>query len=94
MWSHYEDMQEETALRAYIQNFNNATDVIYTHSTIHREALVGKRTAPELKSITRSSNCSGLHKETGDNSRLFSKLGKAMGSNLDQLLLLVGVGCL
>jgi hypothetical protein len=40
---------KKNGLLAQIKNWNNATDVIYTHCIIHREAPTAKKIAPELK---------------------------------------------
>jgi hypothetical protein len=39
---------KEKGLLAQIKKLNNAIDVIYTHWSIHREALAAKKIAPEL----------------------------------------------
>jgi hypothetical protein len=52
---------KKNGLLAQVKNFNNATDIIYTHCIIHRETLAAKKIAPEFNSLTRSSYCSKLH---------------------------------
>jgi hypothetical protein len=42
---------KKKGLLAQVKNLNNATDVIYMHSIIHREALAAKKIAPEVNKV-------------------------------------------
>jgi hypothetical protein len=67
---------------------NNATDVISTHCIIHREALTTTKIAPELNIVLQEAvTVMNFISSRALNSRLFSKLCKAMGSNHNKLLL-------
>jgi hypothetical protein len=79
---------KKKGLLAHIKNLNNATDVISTHCIIHREALTTKKIAPELnKVLQEAATVVNFVSSRALNSRLFSKLCKAMRSDYDKLLL-------
>jgi hypothetical protein len=79
---------KEKGLIAQIKNLNNATDIIYTHCIIHREALAAKKIAPELNKVLQETvTVVNFISSQVLNSRLFSKLCKAMGSDHDKRLL-------
>jgi hypothetical protein len=79
---------KKKGLLAQIKNLNNAIDVIYTHCVIHREALAAKEIAPELnKVLQKAVTVVNFISSRELNSRLFSKLCKAMGSDHDKRLL-------
>jgi hypothetical protein len=66
---------------------SNATDVIYTHCIIHREALATKKIALELNKVLKEAvTVVNFIRSRVLNSRLFSKLCKAMGSDNDKLI--------
>jgi hypothetical protein len=67
------------------KNLNNVTDVIDAHC-IHREALVAKKNAHEIKKILQKGFTVELHLHPTLNSRLLSKFRKTMGSDHDKLL--------
>jgi hypothetical protein len=78
---------KKKGLLAQIKNLNNATDVIYTHCIIHREALAAKKIAPELKkALQEAVTVVNFISSRALNSRLFSKFCKVMGFDLDKLL--------
>jgi hypothetical protein len=43
--------RKKKGLLAQIKNLSNATDVIYMHCAIHREALADMKIAPELNKV-------------------------------------------
>jgi hypothetical protein len=66
---------------------SSATDIIYTHYIIHREALAAKKVVPELNKLLQEAVIPvKFIRSRALNSRLFSKLCKAMGSDHDKLL--------
>jgi hypothetical protein len=67
---------------------NNASDAFYTHRIIRREVLAAKKIAPELnKFLQEAVAVVNFISSRALNSRLFSKLCKAMGSDHDKRLL-------
>jgi hypothetical protein len=75
-------------LLAHRKNLNDATDVIYTHYVIHREALAAKKIAPELNKVLQEAvTIVNFISSRALNFRLFSKFCKAMGSDHNRLLL-------
>jgi hypothetical protein len=78
---------KKKGLLAQIKNLNNATDVIYMHCIIHREALAPKKIAPKLNKVLQEAvTVVNFISSRALNSRLVSKLCKAMGSDHDKLL--------
>jgi hypothetical protein len=75
---------KKKGLLAQIKNLNNATNVIYTHYIIHREALGTKKIVPELKKVLQEAvPVVNVISSRALNSRFFSKLCKAVGSDHD-----------
>jgi hypothetical protein len=85
-WCCYND-RKENGLLAEIKNVNNAIDIIYMHSIIHRKALADKKISHEYTEVLKEAlSVVNFIRSQMLNSWLFSKLCKVMGSNHNKIL--------